>query len=139
MSLDRIFDTAASGMTANNLRLNTTASNMANAEAASSSFEDTYRARHVVLAPADHNEMTASADSSQGVDVLGVVESQAPLEQRYEPNHPLADEEGYVYYPNVNVVEEMANMMSASRAYQVNVEMMNTAKDMVQRTLTLGD
>lgn len=136
MSLDRIFDTAASGMTANNLRLNTTASNMANAEAASSSFEETYRARHVVLSPAaDQME----DDSAQGVAVLGVVESEAPLDMRYEPNHPLANEEGYVYYPNVNVVEEMANMMSASRAYQVNVEMMNTAKDMVQRTLTLGD
>ena len=70
--------------------------------------------------------------------VLGIVESDASLEPRYEPDHPMANEDGYVYYPNVNVVEEMANMMSASRSYQTNVEVMNTAKTMLQRVLTLG-
>ena len=73
-----------------------------------------------------------------GVQVLGVVESNAPLQPRYEPSNPLADDEGYVYYPNVNVVEEMTNMISASRSYQVNVEVMNSAKQMMQRVLTLG-
>jgi len=72
------------------------------------------------------------------VQVLGVVESDAPLDARYNPDHPMADEEGYVYYPNVNVVEEMANMISASRSYQTNVDIMDTAKTMMQRVLTLG-
>ena len=76
--------------------------------------------------------------SGAGVQVLGVVEDQSSLMPRYEPNHPAADADGYVYYPNVNVVEEMADMISASRAFQTNVEMMNTAKQMMQRVLTLG-
>ena len=76
--------------------------------------------------------------AGDGVAVLGIVESDASLEPRYEPDHPMANEDGYVYYPNVNVVEEMANMMSASRSYQTNVEVMNTAKTMLQRVLTLG-
>ena len=76
--------------------------------------------------------------SGQGVEVRGIVQSDAELQARYEPDHPMANEEGYVYYPNVNVVEEMANMMSASRAYQTNVEIMNAAKTMLQRVLTLG-
>ena len=75
---------------------------------------------------------------SVGVKVDGVVESQAPLQMRYEPHHPQANEEGYVYYPNVNIVEEMTNMISASRSFQLNVEVMNSAKQMVQRVLTLG-
>jgi flagellar basal-body rod protein FlgC len=76
--------------------------------------------------------------AGSGVQVLGIVEDQSSLVPRYEPNHPAADEGGYVYYPNVNVVEEMADMISASRAFQTNVEMMNTAKQMLQRVLTLG-
>jgi flagellar basal-body rod protein FlgC len=72
------------------------------------------------------------------VQVLGVVEDQSNLEARYEPNHPAADAKGYVYYPNVNVVEEMADMISASRSFQTNAEMMNTAKTMMQKVLTLG-
>ena len=76
--------------------------------------------------------------AGQGVEVLGVVESDAELQSRYEPDHPMANEEGYVFYPNVNVVEEMANMMAASRAYQTNVEIMNATKTMLQRVLTLG-
>ena len=73
-----------------------------------------------------------------GVQVLGVVEDQGELQARYRPNHPAADESGYVYYPNVNVVEEMADMISASRAFQTNAELMNTAKTMLQKVLTLG-
>ena len=73
-----------------------------------------------------------------GVKVSGIVESNAPLQKRFEPQHPMADEEGYVMYPNVNVVEEMTDMMSSSRSYQMNVEVMKTAKQMLQRTLTLG-
>jgi flagellar basal-body rod protein FlgC len=86
----------------------------------------------------DFNASQGSNDSEAGVQVLGVVESDAPLQPRYEPHHPMANDEGYVYYPNVNVVEEMTNMISASRSFQVNVEVMNSAKQMVQRVLTLG-
>lgn len=144
MGLNRIIDIAGSGMNAQSVRLNTTASNIANAESASSSAEGVYRGRHPVFAAAYHNMLGhpdsthLSDDASAGVNVLGIVESDAPLQMRYEPNHPLADEKGYVFYPNVNVVEEMTNMISASRSFQVNVEIMNSAKQMVQRVLTLG-
>lgn len=145
MSLNNIFDIAGSGMNAQSVRLNTTASNIANAESAASSSEEVYRGRHPVFA-ASYNQALGSPhgalggdDSAVGVDVKGIVESDAPLQMRYEPHHPLADEQGYVYYPNVNVVEEMTNMISASRSFQVNVEVMNSAKQMVQRVLTLGE
>lgn len=146
MSLDRIFDIAGSGMNAQSVRLNAVASNIANADTVSSSIDQTYRARQAVFATL-FNEQEQSLGGSlfapedqagQGVSVLGVVESDAELQARYEPDHPMANEEGYVFYPNVNVVEEMANMMAASRAYQTNVEIMNTAKSMLQRVLTLG-
>ena len=145
MSLDKVFDIAGSGMSAQSLRLNTVASNIANAETVSSSIDQTDRARNPVFATILRAEQGAGAsvfsdqkEVGEGVQVLGVVESDAELEPRYEPDHPMANEEGYVFYPNVNVVEEMANMMSASRSYQTNVEVMNTAKTMLQRVLTLG-
>lgn len=145
MGLNTIFDIAGSGMNAQSVRLNTTASNIANAESAASSTDEVYRGRHPVF-KASYAAMLGNQapnngfqkPESAGVSVEGIVESDAPLQKRFEPGHPLADEEGYVYYPNVNVVEEMANMISASRSFQVNVEMMNSAKQMVQRVLTLG-
>lgn len=139
MSLDSIFSIAGSGMNAQSLRLNTTASNLANADAAASSIDETYRGRHPVFAALDdHMNIDITKDASVGVGVLGIVESDAPLQPRYEPNHPLANDDGYVYYPNVNVVEEMTNMISASRSFQMNVEVANSAKQMMQRVLTLG-
>lgn len=142
MSLSSIFDIAGSGMNAQSVRLNTTASNIANAESASSSSDEVYRGRHAVFQTALMGQMNGGMNLPQqedvGVSVAGVVESDAPLQQRYEPDHPLANEEGYVLYPNVNVVEEMTNMISASRSFQVNIEVMNAAKQMLQRTLTLG-
>ena len=141
MSLVNIFDIAGSGMAAQSIRLNTTASNLASADAAASSTEETYRARHPIFAALEQDVLNFESDAEGGnigVKVLGVVESEAPLQPRYEPLHPLADEEGYVYYPNVNVVEEMANMISATRSFQMNVEVMNSAKQMMQRVLTLG-
>lgn len=146
MSLDQIFNIAGSGMNAQSVRLNTVASNIANAETVSSSVDQTYRARQAVFATMFNEQQQSMGGSlfapddqaGQGVNVAGVVESDAELQARYEPDHPMANEEGYVYYPNVNVVEEMANMMAASRAYQTNVEVMNTAKTMMQRVLTLG-
>ena len=140
MGFNRIFDIAGSGMSAQSVRINTTASNIANAEAASASADTVYRGRHPVFAAQMSQYLGGGpqADAQVGVEVLGIVESDAPLQQRYEPAHPLADEAGYVHYPNVNVVEEMTNMISASRSFQVNVEIMNSAKQMVQRVLTLG-
>jgi flagellar basal-body rod protein FlgC len=145
MSLDKVFNIASSGMSAQSLRLNTIASNIANAETVSSSIDQTYRARNPVFATVFNEQQglggSLFADqqqAGQGVEVRGIVESEAPLQPRYQPDHPMADQDGYVYYPNVNVVEEMANMMAASRSYQTNVEIMNTAKTMLQRVLTLG-
>jgi len=143
MSLTQIFDTSGSGMNAQSIRLNTTASNIANAQTANSSSEGVYRGRHPVFASLHKSYMQglASIDEGQqavGVQVLGVVESDAPLQKKYEPHHPKADENGYVVYPNVNVVEEMTNMISASRSFQANVEIMNSAKQMIQRVLSLG-
>ena len=147
MSLSSVFQIAGTGMSAQSTRLNTISSNIANAESGSSSVDQTYRARHPVFATmfqqAQGLDGSASlfADQDQagaGVEVLGIVEDQSPLVPRYEPDHPAADESGYVYYPNVNVVEEMADMISASRAFQTNVDMMTTAKQMLQKVLTLG-
>ncbi len=145
MSLVNIFDVAGSGMNAQTVRLNTTASNLANAQTASSSIDQVYRNRQPVFAQMQQQAMGQGDDfgwedeaSGRGVQVLGIVESDSPLERRFEPDHPQADEEGYVFYPNVNPVEEMTNMISASRSFQMNVEVMNNAKQMVQRVLTLG-
>ncbi len=132
-------------MEAQSLRLNTTASNMANVDSASSSIDEVYRARKPVFQAIQHSVMQGQEihslegqPASQGVQVAAIVESERPLEMRYEPDHPLADEKGYVMYPNVNVVEEMADMLSASRSYQTNVDVMDAAKTMMQRVLTLG-
>ena len=118
MSLDKIFDIAGSGMNAQSVRLNTVASNIANAETVSSSVDETYRARQVVFATMFNEQQQSLGgplfapdnQAGQGVNVQGVVESDAELQARYEPDHPMANEEGYVFYPNVNVVEEMAKI-----------------------------
>ena len=135
MSFFKVFDVAGSAMSAQSLRLNVTASNLANADSVSSSTNQTYRAREPVFA-AMMDEM--GDGSSVGVKLRGVVESQAPLRKEYEPDNPMADKDGYVFMPNVNTVEEMANMISASRSYQTNVEVVNTAKQLMLKTLTLG-
>lgn len=136
MSSFKIFDIAGSGMNAQNLRLNLVSSNLANVDAVSSSMQDTYRARQPVFrAVLDGFDKGAPA---QGVELVGVVESQAPLTREYAPDHPLADPDGYIFRPNVNVVEEMANMISASRAYQNNVEVVNAARQMMTAVINLG-
>ena len=123
-------------MSAESVRLNVTSSNLANAQSAGGSETDTYRARHPVFSAVMHS-LKADA-SSVGVRVDGIVESQTPMEKQYQPNHPLANEEGYVFLPNVNIVDEMANMISASRSYQSNVEVLNTSKQMMLATLRMG-
>jgi flagellar basal-body rod protein FlgC len=137
MSMFKIFDTAASGMSAQNQRLNLVASNMANVDSVSSSVEETYRARQPVFQTM-LNQFNPD-EPAVGVQLQGVIESQAPLRMEYAPDHPLANEEGYIFRPNVNMVEEMANMISASRSYQSNVEVINAAKQLVSATLRLGE
>jgi len=132
-----LFDIAGSGMSAQTLRLNLVASNMANADSVSSSTGETYRSRQPVFAVQLQNAMQENGGSA-GVQVLGVVESQSALRMEHAPSHPMANEEGYIFKPNVNVIEEMANMMSASRSYQNNVEVANTAKQLMMQTLRMG-
>lgn len=123
-------------MSAQSVRLNTTASNIANADSVASSTGETYKARHPVFATLLND--LSNKDDAVGVQVKGIVESQAEPLSRYEPANPLADENGYVYTPNISVVEEMANMISASRSYQSNVQVANMTKDLLNRTLNLG-
>jgi flagellar basal-body rod protein FlgC len=134
MSSFRIFDIAGSAMSAQSTRLNTVASNLANADSVVGDASQVYRAHMPVFeASAD-----AGGQDMPGVKVSDVLQSTAEPDKRYEPGHPLADADGYVYAPKINVVEQMVDMISASRAYQSNVEMMNTAKDLTIRTLSLG-
>jgi len=135
MSSFKIFDIAGSGMSAQSVRLNTVASNLANADSVSSSPQGVYRARHPVF----QAHLPAPGDSaSAGVSVVGIAESKAAPETRYDPGNPLADAQGYVYAPSVNVVEEMTDMISASRSYQNNVEVLSTTRDLMLATLKLG-
>ena len=133
----KIFDVAGSGMNAQSLRLNLVASNISNANSVSSSLDEVYKSRQPVFA-AELKQLTEKNNASSKVNVLGVVESQAPAVMEYAPHHPMADDTGYIYKPNVNTVEEMANMMSASRSYQNNVEVLNTAKQLMLQTLRMG-
>lgn len=137
MSLFKAMDISSTGMAAENVRLNTTASNIANANSVSSSYEDTYRARHPVFAAA-MDKATADQSNGVGVQVKGIVESNKPLQIEYAPGNPMADENGYIYKSNVNIVEEMADMMSASKAYETNVQVADTTKRLFRRVLQLG-
>ena len=133
MSLFDIFNVAGSAMTAQSQRLNVVASNLANADSAVSANGQPYKAKQVVF-----STMPVAGTEANGVRVTAAVEDPTPMKQVYDPKHPLADEKGYVTMPNVNVVEEMVNMISASRSYQNNVDMMNTAKTLLLKTLTIG-
>lgn len=138
MSLFNVFNVTGSAMAAESVRLNTTSSNLANADSVASSAKDTYKAREAIfaanLSKAKHNQN----DYTIPVKVLGIVESNKPLIAEYNPDHPLANQDGYIYKPNVNVMEEMANMISASRAYQTNVQVADASKQMLLRTLQMG-
>lgn len=137
MSSFKVFDIAGSGMSAQNLRLNLVASNLSNADSVSSSVDETYKSRQPVFA-AQLQDVIDRKTAMSGVKVLGVIESDSPSVREYAPDHPLANEDGYIFKPNVNSIEEMANMMSASRSYQNNVEVLNTAKQLLIQTLRLG-
>jgi flagellar basal-body rod protein FlgC len=140
MSSFKVFDIAGSGMAAQSVRLNTVASNLANAESVSGDAKTAYKARHPVFEAvrAQTGATQNGVDPGAAVKVLGIVEDQRTPEMRYQPGNPLANSEGYVFAPNVNVVEEMVDMISASRAYQNNVEVMNTSKELLLATLRLG-
>jgi flagellar basal-body rod protein FlgC len=135
MSLFNVFQVSSSAMTAQSMRLNTVASNLANADSVVSSDGKPYRAKQVVF---EATPMGSNSNVSSGVRVREVVEDASPSRMVFDPKNPAADEKGYVAFSNVNVVEEMTNMISASRSYQTNVEVMNTAKTMMLRTLQIG-
>lgn len=132
----KVFDIAGSGLSAQSVRLNTVASNLANANSVSGDPASVYKARHPVF-EAVRSALGGDA-AGAAVRVRGIVESGAPPAARYEPGNPLANADGYVYAPNVNIVEEMVDMISASRAYQNNVEVLNTSKELLLATLRLG-
>jgi len=136
MGLFKVFDIAGSAMSAQSLRMNTTASNLANAGSAAGSAAAAYRSRQPVF-QAVLDEMSADGASS-GVRVKGVVESTAPPVKVHQPGHPLADADGFVWMSNVNPIDEMVNMISASRSYQNSIEVLNTSKDLLLRTLSIG-
>ncbi|ODT67370.1 MAG: flagellar basal body rod protein FlgC [Nitrosomonadales bacterium SCN 54-20] len=138
MSLFNIFTVAGSAMTAQNQRLNVVASNLANADSAASSNGQPYKAKQVVFMSTSPLGDNGIPNGTHGVRVSGVIEDQSPMKMVYEPSHPMANPEGFVTMPNVNVVEEMVDMISASRSYQNNVDMMNTAKTLLLKTLTIG-
>jgi flagellar basal-body rod protein FlgC len=135
MSSNAIFDVAGSGMQAQSTRLNTIASNLANAENLSGSAATVYRPREPVFTV----KTMGDDDSTVGVGVDSVVESMAPALKRYEPGHPLADKDGYVYAPDIDPVAQMVNLISASRSFQANVEVLNTAKELTLATLNLNN
>lgn len=134
MSLFNIFNIAGSAMTAQSQRLNVVASNLANVDSTTSANGQPYRAKQVVFQATP----MGGQGSSVGVKVAGVVEDNSPMKMVYDPKSPLANDKGYVAQPNVNVVEEMVNMISASRSYQNNVDVMNTSKTLLLKTLTIG-
>ena len=136
MGLYNVFRIAGSAMSAESVRLNTVSSNLANANAVSTTPEDAYRAREPVFASV--LSAVNGGPGSVGVQVKAIVESRAEPQREYRPDHPLADANGYVYRANVNPVEEMANMISASRSYQNSVEVLNTSRELLLKTLTLG-
>ena len=136
MSLFSVMDTAGTAMNAQSVRLNVTASNLANAGSVSGDPDKVYRARQPIFST--FQKTLADESGATGVKLNGIVESSAPLQMRYQPEHPEADENGNVYATNVNTVEEMVNMISASRAYKNNVEIINTTKELLLQTPSLG-
>lgn len=144
MGLYNIFDVTGSALSAQSVRLNTVASNLANADVITTSEQEAYRSRQpvfeAVMAGLEQNGMGAgSPDAANlGVKVAGIIESQAKPVKLYQPDHPMANEQGYVFKSNVNTIEEMTNMMAASRSYQNTVEVFNTSKQLLLKTINMG-
>ena len=140
MSLFSVFNVAGSALNAETIRLNTTASNLANAESVNGDASKVYRARHPVFqSMVDQSDLSLDGEgSTAGVRVLGVTESTAPPTMRYQPDHPLANKDGYIYMSNVNSIEEMTNMISANRSFATNIEAINKARDLLLKTISMG-
>jgi len=145
MSLYNVFNISGSGMSSQSVRMNAISSNIANAESVSSSVGEVYRAKKPVFQTLMMNHLSGSGDGLSGVHEAGhgvyvsdIVEEEAPTDLRYEPDHPMANEEGYVAYPNINVIAEMTDMISASRGFQNNVEVLNTTRQMMQKVINMG-
>jgi flagellar basal-body rod protein FlgC len=140
MSLFSVFNIAGSALNAETIRLNTTASNLANSESVNGDESKVYRARHPVFQAMMNTADPGfdGQDAAIGVRVLGVVESKAPATMRYQPDNPLANKDGYVFMSNVNAIEEMTNMISANRSFATNVEAINTARDLLLKTISMG-
>lgn len=136
MSLFNVFDTAGSAMNAQSVRMNVTSSNLANAGNVSGNPDNVYRAKHPVFS--SFSDTLNAQSGVSGVRLEGIVESNAPINQVYQPGHPEADGEGYVWATNVNAIEEMVNMISASRSYKNNVEIVNTTRELLTQTLQMG-
>ena len=133
MSLFNVFNIAGSAMSAQAQRLNVVASNLANADSTTGPDGQPYKAKQAVF-----ETMQPPGQVGAGVKVTAVVEDNSPMRKVYDPKHPMADQQGYVTLPNVNPVDEMVNMISASRSYQNNVDVLNTSKSMLMKTLTIG-
>lgn len=139
MSLNSIFDIAGSAMTAETIRLTTSAGNLGNANVETGSADEVYKAKYPVFQAVQESAYKWLDDTAKGgVKVTGIYENDSEPNKRYEPNNPIADSKGFVYTPNVNYVEEMANVISASRSYQMDVELINTTKQLMRKTLQLG-
>jgi flagellar basal-body rod protein FlgC len=140
MSLFNVFNVSGSALNAETIRLNTTASNLANAESVNGDSTKIYRARHPVFQSMmdTSDSLAEDQNASAGVRILGVVESTAPPLQRYAPENPLANKDGYVFTSNVNSIEEMTNMISANRSFATNIDAINTARDLLLKTISMG-
>lgn len=138
MTFNAIFSMVQSGLTAETARLSATASNMSNSSTIASSPDDVYKAQYPIFKAIQENANQWMGQQKVGVEIAGTYESKADPISRYEPNNPMADKKGFVYQPNINYSEEMANMISASRSYQMNVELMDATKKLMQRTLQMG-
>ena len=137
MSLYNIFGIAGSALSASSVLLNTTASNIANAQSVSSSTGETYKGKYPVFQTLYQNNLNHKT-LTPGVQVVDIVNSEKEPLRKHSPDHPMADADGFIYTANINVIEEMANMIAASRSYETNLQVATTAKQLLQRTLTLG-
>ena len=138
MSLYNIFNISGSSMSAQSVRLNTVSSNLANADVVSTKETDVYKSRQPVFSAVMDAMGGGDNQASVPVRVSAIVESTAAARQEYQPEHPMANKDGYIFKSNVDAIEEMANMMAASRSYQNNVEVFNTSKQLLLKTLNMG-
>jgi flagellar basal-body rod protein FlgC len=139
MSLEKMLTNAASGMSAQSIRMNTIASNLANTDNVAGSEEAAYHAKYPIFSEVTQQVQGLVSDDQPtgGVRVTDITHSQRPLEKRYQPDHPSANSDGYIYVTDVNPIEQMTNMISASKEYQANVEVMNTTKNLIMQTLSV--